>query len=241
MRPVAVDGRARAHRVLARMARGEQVLGAVLAPAHRLLAARAPAPRRSAPRGRARSSGRSRRRCRAQITVTCDSLEAQPARELGAVGMRHLVADMHGQVLAALVPHGAAAARLDRRVGLAMLMERGLDDDRRLGEAPRRIAGREGLMRDQVATAASRRPARRRAPARLSCRGDRRRAARSRPRPARRRPRRDSGRRATMQATGSPMKRTLSIGSVVISTGCRPCDRRRHAQRRGPLARARGR
>ena len=78
-----------------------------------------------------------------EITVTCDSESSQPPRKLRAVRMRHLVADMHRQVLAALVPHGAAAARLDRRVGLAVLMEFGLDHDRRFGEAALRIARRE--------------------------------------------------------------------------------------------------
>src|SRR5947209_1203803 len=36
--------------------------------------------------------------------------QPQAAGELGTVGMRHLVADMHGQVSPTLVPHGAAPA-----------------------------------------------------------------------------------------------------------------------------------
>ena len=147
--PLGVDGGARAHRVLARMAGCQQVLVAVLPPAHRALE-----------RARQRRHGQ-------LLAVERDLLaeaaadvgrddghlrfaQAQPACELGAVGMRHLVADVHGEVAPPFVPLGAAAARLDRRVRLAVLVKLGLDDDRRLGEAPRRVAGREGLMRDQV-------------------------------------------------------------------------------------------
>ncbi len=64
--------------------------------------------------------------------------------------MRHLVRIVIGQVLPALVPDRKAAARLDRQMRLAALRERGLDNAVGFGEAPRRIAGGEALMRHQV-------------------------------------------------------------------------------------------
>ena len=146
---VLVHRGAGARDVLARVAGGEQVLGAVLAPAHR-------------PPQRARQ-----RRAGQLLAIERDLLseaaadvgrdhrhlrlgELEPPRKLRAIRMRHLVADVHRQVLAALVPHGAAAACFDRCVGLAMLMEFSLDHDRRFGEAALRIARAEDLMRDQV-------------------------------------------------------------------------------------------
>ena len=146
---VAIHRRASVRGILARMARREQVLGAILAPTHGF-----------AQRARQRRTGQLLAVERDLLPKSaadvrgddCDLglAEAQPPGELRAIGMRHLVADMHRQVLAALIPHRAAPARLDRRVGLAVLMEFGFDHERRLGEAAFRVAGREGLMRDQV-------------------------------------------------------------------------------------------
>ena len=65
--------------------------------------------------------------------------------------MRHLVADMHGQVLLAGVPHRGAAARLDRRVRLPVLVEARFDHHGGPREPARRIAGAEPLVRDEVA------------------------------------------------------------------------------------------
>jgi hypothetical protein len=64
---------------------------------------------------------------------------------LGPERVRHLIADVHGQMAPALVPDPATAARLDRRVGLALLMERHLDNDLGLGEAAGGITRRETL------------------------------------------------------------------------------------------------
>ncbi len=64
--------------------------------------------------------------------------------------MRHLRADVEGQVLAALVPHGDAAAGLDRQVGLAMLREDALDHAMGLAHLSLHIAMRGVLMRQQI-------------------------------------------------------------------------------------------
>ena len=107
---------------------------------------------------------------------------------------------------------------------------------RRRDAAPRRIAAENAcwcetqVAGQRIVDAAARR---RRAPASRSATGS---APRSRPRPARRHLRRGSGRVATTQATGSP------TGSAPCRSG-RAChldrlqalDRRRDAQRRGPL------
>ena len=156
-----------------------------------------------------------------EITVTCDSISRRRRGKLRAVGMRHLVADVHGQMLAAFVPHGAAAARLDRRVGLAVLME--IAPPRRLGASAKRRLDRRRRSSDARRgwTAASRPPA---------------------ARPARSAPSRSGtggkllvfdldqlGRILGEIAVGRhdagdriAAKRTLSTGSVVISTGCKP-------------------
>ena len=51
---------------------------------------------------------------------------------------------------AACVPFGDAAARLKRRVGLAVLREARRDDALGSGESRIDIAGREGLVRDEI-------------------------------------------------------------------------------------------
>ena len=76
--------------------------------------------------------------------------QAEPGGEHGAIRVRHLGADMHGEVLTALVPHGAAAARLHRHVGLAVLHEAGFHHLVRIGEAAVRIAGGKTLVRHQI-------------------------------------------------------------------------------------------
>ena len=76
--------------------------------------------------------------------------EPQAAGELRAVRMRHLVADVHGEMTPPLIPNRAAAARLDWRVGLAVLAERRLDNDAGVGKKTTGIAGRETLVRDQI-------------------------------------------------------------------------------------------
>jgi hypothetical protein len=64
--------------------------------------------------------------------------------------MRHLVAGMHAQVAPSVVPDGAAAARLNRGVGLALLPERRFDNSAGFGKTAAGLAGRKSLMRDQV-------------------------------------------------------------------------------------------
>ena len=77
--------------------------------------------------------------------------QPKPLGELRAIGMRRLVACVHGQVLAPLVPDRAAAACLQRRVRLAVLGEFRFHDTMRGGEATCGVAGGKLLPRDQVA------------------------------------------------------------------------------------------
>src|SRR5262249_35846196 len=113
--PIAVDGGAGPRRILARVTGGNQVFGAVLAPTYR-------------------SFERARERRDRELLAVDRDLQAEgaadvradhrdlgfgkphPARKLCAEWMRHLIADMHGKVLRAAIPHRAAAACLDRRV-----------------------------------------------------------------------------------------------------------------------------
>ena len=76
--------------------------------------------------------------------------QAEAGGERGAVGVRHLGADMHGQMLRPCVPDRAAAARLHRHVGLPVLREAGFHHAVRIGEAAVRIAGGEALVRHQI-------------------------------------------------------------------------------------------
>ena len=64
--------------------------------------------------------------------------------------MRHLVADMEGQVFASCVPDSGAAARLHRYMGLAMLIEGRLDYSMGFATALSDVSGRECLVRNQI-------------------------------------------------------------------------------------------
>ncbi len=77
--------------------------------------------------------------------------QSQPNGELRAIGMWGLVTDMHRQMLAPLVPDGATAACLQRRMGLAVLGEASFHHAMRGGEMPAGIAGGKPLMGNQVA------------------------------------------------------------------------------------------
>src|SRR5882757_576700 len=83
----------------------------------------------------------------------CDLRFGEPhaTGQLGPERMRRLIANMHGQMTAALVPDGATAARLYRCMCLAMLMKRSLNDEIGLSEAASGIAGGEALSRDKIA------------------------------------------------------------------------------------------
>ncbi len=65
--------------------------------------------------------------------------------------MGNLIADVECQMLAAGIPDCAAAARLDRHVRLAGLAEACLDDAVGRRHALRDVAGREGLVGDEIA------------------------------------------------------------------------------------------
>ena len=77
--------------------------------------------------------------------------QTQPRSKLAAQRVRDLIADMHVQMRAPVIPIGDAAARLQRHMGVAMERETGLDDAMRLGPARGRIADAQALMRDHVA------------------------------------------------------------------------------------------
>ena len=66
--------------------------------------------------------------------------------------MRRLRSGAEGQVLAAGIALGDAAARLERHVGLAVLRKTRLDDARGARKCRVEVAGREGLMRDAIGT-----------------------------------------------------------------------------------------
>src|SRR5262249_21736698 len=119
---LAVDSGTRTHHILARMACSDQIFVAVLAPTHR--------------------PAQLTRYCRDGqfLAIERDLLaeaaadvgrddgdlgfgEPQAAGELRAVGMRHLAADVHGEMTPPLIPNRTAAARLDWRVGLTVLAE----------------------------------------------------------------------------------------------------------------------
>jgi len=64
--------------------------------------------------------------------------------------MRHLVADMKGQVFAPCIPDGGASTRLHRYVGLAMLIKGGLYHGMSFTTALSDVSGRECLVRNQI-------------------------------------------------------------------------------------------
>ena len=64
--------------------------------------------------------------------------------------MRRLIAAAKRQMPAACIPFGDAAARLERRVGLAVLCEARRDGAFSSRESRIDVAGREGLVRDEV-------------------------------------------------------------------------------------------
>jgi hypothetical protein len=66
------------------------------------------------------------------------------------VGVRHLGADMYGQMLASGVPDRTATARLHRNVGLPVLHEPRLDHTMHRGELSVRCTGAEALVRHQI-------------------------------------------------------------------------------------------
>src|SRR5207247_1660250 len=77
-------------------------------------------------------------------------LELQAYCERCAERVRRLIARAKRQVTPARVPVGDAAARLDRRMGLAMLREARLHHTRGLGEGRIDVALGETLMRDEI-------------------------------------------------------------------------------------------
>src|SRR5262249_3964632 len=141
--PVLVDGSACPRGVLARVTGRDQVLGAVLAPAHWSFE------RTSERRDRELLAVDGDLQAKGAADVRADHRDLgfgkpHPARELRAERMWHLIADVHGKVLRAGVPHRAAAARFNRRVGLTVLVEACFDNQRGLREPAHWIAGGEG-------------------------------------------------------------------------------------------------
>ena len=137
-------------RLLPRMARGQQVLAPALLPAH----------------GGAERTGQ---RGNGQLLPIERDLLAEGAAyvradhrhlrlpdseargQLRPIGVRRLVAGMHGQVFAPWVPCGAATAWFQRRMGLTALGEPCFHDLVRLGKAAGRVPGHGDLMTDEVA------------------------------------------------------------------------------------------
>ena len=146
---IVVDGGSCLHGLLAGMDRSEQVLAPLLPPpdgAAQMTRERGDDQLLSAQRNLLAEGAADVRADHRHLRL----FQPEPGRERRAQRVRRLVAEVHRQVLAALVPIRAAAPGFERHMGLPVLDEAGLDDPACARESGCRVAMGECLVGDEV-------------------------------------------------------------------------------------------